>query len=1219
MRIEKLRFANLNSLKGEWEIDFLSPDFEKSGIFAITGATGAGKSTILDAVTLALYGRTPRLKKITASENELMNKESAYCYAEVEFRGREGRRFRSSWSQHRARQRVDGRLQSPMILLEELPGEVIESRKISLWEKSVEEATGLDFGRFTRSVLLAQGNFAAFLKAGSDEKSEILEKMTGADIYRRISMAVFEKMKEARNSLNLARERLEGIEPMSGDERESLERELLELGSLRQKEAKEKERLDAILKDFERLGRVEREIEETLKTLESSKIRTPEDIRREKIAQGWSRARELIAAKRAIEALESEISRLLGEIETLQRKKSELGLELEEYEKLEKEARAELEKASETIRAVKPSIKKALEIDVTLSHKREELRNLKLKSRKALERLREPQERRAGLSKKIVELEEDIKRGEEYLRKHSAVAEICEDIPLLKRAVEGVREGRSRMAEIRRRMDSRLEDLRRMGKEHEKLELSRGSAGDELERARRELDSAMERRSRFLGDEKADILEKRVEESAKLISTLEEYGELYRQRDEELRKIEERERDSALLRKSLENAEEERKRLNESVENMKKMLEIARKRLEAERAGMSLSRMRERLEEGVPCPLCGSLEHPWAETERDFAGNVSEAEREVERFEKELEESRQRLSQSLTDEALSLERVENNSKELKSLRESLRLTEERLEALGEKLPKKSGIESVKDIDTLLEMEREISQRLGKRVEELQSLDKAVETLEERLALARNTLKEREHEVELSLSHIEAAKKLYEREEKALEEEKPRVESHEKSLAKLTQKSDTPYDGEPDTIESLIVRALEYEEMERELRRQETELSKARDDMLIAKQEERRVRSTLEEYEKETLELQKLTAELEEEREKLIGDRDPAEYEKSLEESLERAASEVKRISDSMAQRKRSDSHIRGALEEKRKERESLNMRLREERESFEIAMGNSPFKSEEELEIFDIPAREYEEIVERQKALQEEISRLEGIVEANGKERETLMRRLEGIDPKETKELLAQADMELRRIDSAHGAIGERLENDGRLRQKSEEALRELERRRAEYELLETLSALVGSSDGSKFSKFAQTLTMEYLIILANSHLQTLEKRYRLRQRGTLDLEIIDSYQADTVRHISTLSGGESFLVSLALALALSDLAGDKISIDTLFLDEGFGTLDSSTLDTVLSALDTLHSKGKMIGIISHVQLLKERIPLSIEVSKKGGAGMLDERYKRKR
>jgi DNA repair protein SbcC/Rad50 len=162
-----------------------------------------------------------------------------------------------------------------------------------------------------------------------------------------------------------------------------------------------------------------------------------------------------------------------------------------------------------------------------------------------------------------------------------------------------------------------------------------------------------------------------------------------------------------------------------------------------------------------------------------------------------------------------------------------------------------------------------------------------------------------------------------------------------------------------------------------------------------------------------------------------------------------------------------------------------------------------------------------------------------------------------------------------------------------------------------EVDIWQHLDGLIGSARGDKFRKFAQGLTLDHLLYLANRHLDRLHARYLLKRKasGELELEIIDGWQGDVSRDTRTLSGGESFLVSLALALALSDLVSHKTSIDSLFLDEGFGTLDGDTLEIALDALDSLNASGKMIGVISHVEALKDRIATQIRIEKGGGIG----------
>jgi DNA repair protein SbcC/Rad50 len=200
------------------------------------------------------------------------------------------------------------------------------------------------------------------------------------------------------------------------------------------------------------------------------------------------------------------------------------------------------------------------------------------------------------------------------------------------------------------------------------------------------------------------------------------------------------------------------------------------------------------------------------------------------------------------------------------------------------------------------------------------------------------------------------------------------------------------------------------------------------------------------------------------------------------------------------------------------------------------------------------------------------------------------------------------------------GAISANLETDSQNRSNQQDLFKQIDEQQVEFDDISRLNSLIGSKNGDKFRKFAQGLTLENLVYLANKQLQRLHGRYELKRKADdgLELQVLDTWQGDVMRDTKTLSGGESFLVSLALALALSDLVSYKTSIDSLFLDEGFGTLDSDTLDIALNALDNLNASGKMIGVISHVEALKERVPVQLKVTKHSGLGVseMEKQYK---
>ena len=212
MRIHTIRLANLNALTGTWEIDLDHPAYNDN-IYALTGPTGAGKTTILDAISLALYGRTPRLARIGKTGNEIMSRHSGTCHAEITFSTRTGR-YRSHWSQHRARRKAGGELQNPKHELADADSGELLATGLKDVAAAIERLTGMDYQRFTRAMLLAQGDFAAFLRAAPDERAPLLEQITGTEIYSRISIAVHERLRDALEQQRQLATETAGITPL---------------------------------------------------------------------------------------------------------------------------------------------------------------------------------------------------------------------------------------------------------------------------------------------------------------------------------------------------------------------------------------------------------------------------------------------------------------------------------------------------------------------------------------------------------------------------------------------------------------------------------------------------------------------------------------------------------------------------------------------------------------------------------------------------------------------------------------------------------------------------------------------------------------------------------------------------------------------------------------------------------------------------------------------
>ena len=221
MKILSLQFSNLNSLKGQWKIDFRQAPFADNGVFAITGPTGAGKTTLLDAICLALYHETPRLGALSATNNEIMTRGTAQCSAEVEFEVK-GVAYRAFWSMRRSRGNPEGNLQAAVVELGEVATQKVLASQIKKKAELIEQITGLDFGRFTKSMMLSQGEFAAFLNADEKQRAELLEELTGTEIYGLISEKVHEHYSQAKQQLNELEAQAKGVQLLSEEQKQTL-------------------------------------------------------------------------------------------------------------------------------------------------------------------------------------------------------------------------------------------------------------------------------------------------------------------------------------------------------------------------------------------------------------------------------------------------------------------------------------------------------------------------------------------------------------------------------------------------------------------------------------------------------------------------------------------------------------------------------------------------------------------------------------------------------------------------------------------------------------------------------------------------------------------------------------------------------------------------------------------------------------------------------------
>ena len=296
MKIAKIRISNLASIEGEYLIDFEQEPLLSTGIFAISGPTGAGKSTILDAMCLALYDKIPRFERSAGSakvndngkseitQNDVRNilrRGSAEGFAEVEFVATDELRYRSTWNLRRSYGKADGNLRAQTIQVFNLSsGEELQGTKSEILQQLV-ELIGLSYDQFTRTVLLAQNDFATFLKSSENEKAELLEKLTGTDIYSKISVEIFSRYRDAKQAYEQKKALLDNVKLLSDEELDKL---TLELSVASKELAEQRLILEAAKKkqemfaELQKLGASEKELVKSFEANKKSLVELSADL-----------------------------------------------------------------------------------------------------------------------------------------------------------------------------------------------------------------------------------------------------------------------------------------------------------------------------------------------------------------------------------------------------------------------------------------------------------------------------------------------------------------------------------------------------------------------------------------------------------------------------------------------------------------------------------------------------------------------------------------------------------------------------------------------------------------------------------------------------------------------------------------------------------------------------------------------------------------------------
>ncbi|MCJ8164538.1 ATP-binding cassette family protein [Pontibacter sp. E15-1] len=1211
MKILSVRFLNLNSLKGEHEIRFDQSPLADAGLFAITGQTGAGKTTVLDAITVGLYGLVHRHSN--DKPLELMTRHTAESFSEVEFEA-DGTRYRSRWHIRRSRGKADGNMQPVHMELCDLADDKPFDLKPSQVPDKVAELCGLDYSQFLRSVMLSQGDFARFLKASANERSSLLEKITDTGIYSEISKSAYEKARNERLTRDQLEGRLKDSHLLPEEQRLAYVQSITDLRKEEETLQKDIDRVQQQLQWLQHLQLLQakkQQHQEALREQEQKLAQLQPDF--QKLAQ-HEQAHQYVGELTEIKNASSKVVEVQEQLLTLDKQVPALEAELEQTGQAAIEAGKAHQLQEEALLKLEPLLEQVTQLD----HQLHTIREAYKKDKAAYVQLEEAHtQEQAQLQKKqehLASLTQEATTIKQWLEDQQRLADLQENLHELKSTVKALQEAEQRLNRYKQeQQELQAQEQRQTLLQSQLATTLQQHTAQHQQLHTRKLEKLVQLQA-LLSDKTIDELEQSMQEQPRLLARSEKLLELSRQHRQQTQKQQElarlfahQEQELSKQQVQLANIQQRHHEASERLEDLQKLVLLQQQIQKYEAARLTL-------QPEHPCPLCGSAHHPFVEG--NYHSNVTEEEH--------RREQQQTLVKELTQETQALQlQVNALQQKQQTVREAQTDTAQELARLHASF---SGIAPGDDI-AIDETER-LSQRV---LAAQQALEQVERSLAQARALGREleqinqeTQQNREAHIRAeaqAAKQAQAAQHQQEQLQKLLllvRDEQEQAQAHTEVAASFAAAYGLRYtpDTRHELVQTLEQQAAQYQQKTQALQQMREEYAQVNTEVKHLTERVQEKQQQLDTHQEALKQEHARLSDVKTAREQLFGDKLPLQERQSAQQELRLLANQAE---EARAKHLQKQQELREARQrqaecththQKNKSlldtlRDGLLRVLQQKGIATIEALSQMLLGRDEADRLANLKAQTEKHLTELRKTLSDvhhelETTQAQQLTDENA---ESLQTAFSG-KTEAQRELIGQ-----------RARTQQLLDQDAEQRAKNQALAQQLQAQQLVCNRWNQLAELIGSADGNKFSRFAQGLTLARLVELANRHLLKLNDRYRILKSAAEDLEllIVDTYQAESVRPMNTLSGGESFLVSLSLALGLSDLAGRRTQINSLFIDEGFGTLDAETLDAAITTLESLQASGKMIGIISHVEALKERISAQVRIQKKaGGVSTLD-------
>jgi exonuclease SbcC len=1207
MKILAIRLKNLASLAVEQAVDFTAEPLASAGLFAITGPTGAGKSTLLDALCLALFGETPRLQHAKSalkvpdgSDNEalgsddgrnLLRRGASGGYAEVDFVGVDGKRYRARWEVRRARDKASGKLQNSQQSLRDLDADQLLATSKREFGEQMEQRLGLNLQQFTRAVLLAQSEFSAFLKAEDNERGALLEKLTDTGIYSRLGKAAYEAAKRAKTTLEDLEREAGGLRPLPADERQALEQRHAEaVARLKAAQA----RLQALNEQRQwlaDLARLQSEQQAAQAQLDAA-LAAHDGLNGERQTLALL---EQLAPQRHRFARQAELGPLLAELDTSLQRHSEqqqaLQQRLGELANASAAATAQAQAAEQARQQAAPQLAQAhgeerrlaeLEQDLALAREAEQQARAACTAGEAT--LAQLQARQSALAAQRTELAARLEHG-------VALQGLCA-------AWDGHRPRLQQAVQLASRLHAGRGEL-------PALEQAAHGAGERLCAAQRQLAELQQQLGGASPAEQLAVLQRQLADWRPQLRNHEELQQRWQRREELAQRLAAVQAHSARLQAEREQCVTSGKAIGAQLHGAEQALQVTVALLERQRLARSASveALRAQLRDGEPCPVCGSAAHPYHHGDALLAALADQDEAEAARARQQVDALREQRA-GLAAEYKALERQLGEAGQ-----ERTQLGAE-LDQLDATLAGQAAL--------LAQPDAQRGEWLAAQLAELRQAIRQAEQRQEQLLALQHRSEQLHDQHRAAEAAARTASQQLEHQRQQLAADQQRLDDELQDFAALLPGDWLQrWQAEPArtfmALDSAVAERLQQLDEQRELDEEQRERQS------VLEQERLRQEQRQQQQQAGTArhaELHSRRQQAEASLRQLLGEQpSAAAWQLRLEQAQSQTRAAAGAADEALQQARQQQVRLHGEGDNLRRRRQELQAEQAElARELLAWRTGHPQLDDATLAALLARPAGDLAALRERLQAAEDAVTqnrvRLE---ERSAQLRAHRARPAEAPEATALEQALAEQQQAAEQAEHTAGEWLAAIKEDDRRRQQGRELLARIAAAQGEYRRWGRIDTLIGSASGDKFRKIAQAYNLDLLVQHANAQLRQLARRYRLQRGGSpLGLLVLDTEMGDELRSVHSLSGGETFLVSLALALGLASMASSKLRIESLFIDEGFGSLDPESLQLAMDALDNLQAQGRKVAVISHVQEMHERIPVQIRVQRQGnGASTL--------